>query len=170
MRLNICFTCRIIRPPRTSHCGLCDNCVVRFDHHCFWLGTCIGNRNYKYFIYLLWLINGFSLYQLLYSLSVLNEIIHTSDKSSIVFITTIILIVYNIVCLVFFTGKLVIEFTLYMFKNITFYEAYKKKWEKFPWNNPHDKGSVYLNCYRLLCRKIPRAYTNFYEIYNMKHD
>lgn len=47
MKYKYCKTCNIIRPPGTSHCRICDICVERFDHHCPWIGNCIGINNYK---------------------------------------------------------------------------------------------------------------------------
>ncbi|KAG0705063.1 DHHC palmitoyltransferase-domain-containing protein [Suillus ampliporus] len=49
VRIKYCSTCKTYRPPRSSHCKMCDNCVDGCDHHCQWVNNCVGRRNYTFF-------------------------------------------------------------------------------------------------------------------------
>ncbi|XP_009602648.1 protein S-acyltransferase 10 isoform X1 [Nicotiana tomentosiformis] len=46
VRSVTCTYCNIMQPPRAKHCHDCDKCVLQFDHHCVWLGTCVGQGNH----------------------------------------------------------------------------------------------------------------------------
>jgi len=39
---RLCTTCLIMRPPKASHCSICDQCVYEFDHHCWYVNKCIA--------------------------------------------------------------------------------------------------------------------------------
>ncbi|RKP13311.1 DHHC palmitoyltransferase-domain-containing protein [Piptocephalis cylindrospora] len=45
-----CYTCKILKGDRVHHCSTCDECIQRMDHHCPWVGGCVGYRNHKLFI------------------------------------------------------------------------------------------------------------------------
>lgn len=65
-KMKYCSACDIYRPPRTIHCGTCGCCIERLDHHCPWLGTCVGKRNYKYFITFLWAVFLMVIYSIVF--------------------------------------------------------------------------------------------------------
>jgi hypothetical protein len=46
-----CYSCQSLKPSMsTGHCSDCDRCIVGKDHHCIFLGTCVGVRNRGHFV------------------------------------------------------------------------------------------------------------------------
>mmetsp|Transcript_8966 Transcript_8966/g.6312 ORF Transcript_8966/g.6312 Transcript_8966/m.6312 type:complete len:90 (+) Transcript_8966:179-448(+) len=46
---RLCPYCKLIKPPRSLHCTICNKCVDKFDHHCPWINNCVGRSNHFYF-------------------------------------------------------------------------------------------------------------------------
>lgn len=46
---NLCHACHVVRPVRSKHCRVCRRCVQVFDHHCPFIGNCVGAGNYRWF-------------------------------------------------------------------------------------------------------------------------
>lgn len=44
-----CKYCEAHVHPTSKHCWECNKCASNYDHHCEWLNTCIGDRNYRSF-------------------------------------------------------------------------------------------------------------------------
>ena len=54
---NFCPNCLVRKTYRSMHCLICQKCVDEFDHHCFWVGNCIGKNNYTlFFIFLVYIL------------------------------------------------------------------------------------------------------------------
>lgn len=45
-----CDRCRWPKPHLARHCTTCRRCVLRMDHHCDWLDSCVGKLNYRFFL------------------------------------------------------------------------------------------------------------------------
>ena len=147
---KICPTCNIVKPFRSSHCRDCDNCIMRFDHHCPWLGTCIGKRNYNCFYYYILSINLHNFYLLFLSSYLIYDYLYLSQEKLIKCLPLIITILY-IVFIMIFTFGLFFQYTKYIINNLTAKEDIKHLfYSKI--GNPYSRGCS-RNCNEFFCWK-----------------
>ena len=134
-----CATCKIMRPPKASHCWHCDQCVKGFDHHCYFVGNCVGIRNWRNFILFIFYAFLLSIYDLILSLLVVIEIfeihpqIYEAFKEETTFvIITCVFLGLSICCLMTpfnFVIKCFLFVLFLFFLIITLAEAINKTYE-----------------------------------------
>ena len=47
---RVCKKCEMPKPDRCHHCHACKLCILKMDHHCCYIRSCIGFYNYKSFV------------------------------------------------------------------------------------------------------------------------
>ncbi|XP_041071987.1 palmitoyltransferase ZDHHC14 isoform X1 [Carcharodon carcharias] len=159
VKLKYCFTCKIFRPPRASHCSLCDNCVERFDHHCPWVGNCVGKRNYRFFYMFILSLSFLTVFIFAF---VITHIILRSQKTG--FLNALkdspASVLEAVVC--FFSVWSILGLsgfhTYLISSNQTTNEDIKGSWSNKRSKdnyNPYSYGNIFTNCCAALCGPLP---------------
>ncbi|XP_075250951.1 palmitoyltransferase ZDHHC9-like isoform X2 [Convolutriloba macropyga] len=154
IKLKYCFTCKFFRPPRASHCSICDCCVENFDHHCPWVGNCVGKRNYRFFYLFLLSLSILTVY--IFVCNVIHMVLRTQNTNfletlkytpaTIVEMLICFFTVWSILGLAGFHTYLVTSF-------LTTNEDIKSAWtrKKDGQGNPYGPGGLISNCCATLC-------------------
>ena len=162
--LNFCRTCLNAKDMRVYHCPDCDLCILRHDHHCPWLSTCIGLNNHKHFIILVIINLIYFLYNTIVLMTLVlsrinKERISELTKASNAFLY--ILLVFNGVLLLFHLALLINHGIYICTGQTTSEKVRRKKGAKNPFNN----GSIIKNIIEFW--KYPMKYREKIE-YNDK--
>ncbi|TPX37328.1 hypothetical protein SeMB42_g06940 [Synchytrium endobioticum] len=160
VKIKYCVTCRTWRTPRCSHCSTCGRCVEVFDHHCPYVGTCVGKRNYRFFYFFLVSVLTLAAYVFACSLAMLviesfsltggfwSSVQHHPVNTALVIFCFVIMMS---LC------SLTMYHTILILQNMTTHDQMRESGYKFRQANstaPYDQGSVLENCWYVLCRPI----------------
>lgn len=154
--LHFCGDCSIVQPLRTRHCRDCRACVAKYDHHCVWLGTCVGELNQGPFVLML------AAMSLLFTLAAANAFSgllspgkspRNSEEGSegALFISSIASSFAAV-----FAWFLLVNHCRFAARNVTTWETFRRSkisyLRGFPHVSPFDRGSVE-NLRSVFCHK-----------------
>ena len=109
-----------MRPPKASHCKVCNHCVKQFDHHCHFFNQCVGPRT-RLLFYVFAILLMMSTYCYFFNyylyLGVITRSINPDHQYSLYKNFFVSLVFYEI----FYSAKRII---LYIFYPLAFYGVY----------------------------------------------
>ena len=80
---TICTACGALQSPGTKHCYVDGRCVPGFDHHCVYLNTCVGERNYWLFFIFVSHVTALMIFQLFVTLWLLAHYQHDDYRQAV---------------------------------------------------------------------------------------
>ncbi len=168
LEIKYCFTCNIYRPPRASHCHICDYCIEKFDHHCPWLGICIGKKNYFLFYLYISSLMFYLIYLFISSIICLTVLFQEPKTGGVVFrIILYFLFLFSSLGFGIFVGVLTFYHSFLILTNQTTREYLKKYSHQHPQNPFHQNFIKNLKKFCTSTKK--KSHQNYQKgIYQMK--
>ena len=126
---------------------------MKLDHHCPWIGTCVGKRNYHYFFFFLVFLNLTQIFVGIFSIvfisaKIAHDVKHYKDNGlhkgkeiKISFgnvVVAIWLICYVAISMIFTTGLLIFHIKIIKYDKTTREELKKLFWN--PFLNPYERS------------------------------
>lgn len=155
VEMRYCTICLIEQPVRCKHCRECGHCVVLHDHHCPWVGVCIGEKNRRVFWW----------YLLFECISILMSGYFSIEIYLDIGLSVVLLFDMALIGLFGLMVSLLLGFHTYLAcANQTTWEtaswdriSYLKGWPRH-YKSPFSNG-ILSNLYYYCCSRLPEGYT-----------
>ena len=167
-------TTNFFQPPRAHHCSINNDCVEKFDHHCPWVGTTIGRRNYRHFLLFvfgttLWcgFVVGSCVLSILVEIDERNDEVDPATGKSVN--TQAVTGALRASGAALFCGIIALFGFMFVFalsafhvvliwQNQTTYENFRERSDA---ENPYTRGNCCKNCFEIFCEPIPPSWFDF---------